>query len=307
MAVWKRRASQAVVVGVSMVAWGVLLLGGCSEETRYKVLSFLFEGVPPPGQAMKWEPAQGRARRPPPVRSTPVPTPQIAMLKQERPPDWLDQLLKTLPEDDAGAPDMTQALAKKLINPQAAIKPETKPQPVLSIDVKLGPMPVVFSHKVHTQWVACTTCHPALFKMKAGADKIKMADLYAGKYCAKCHGKVAFPITTGCGHCHQGMPGGAKAATAKAKPLKPVRGDITIAGKGTEQAAQGIPPAVFPHLPHRVLFRCYVCHDQIFKMQRGADPITMDRIGEGKYCGACHEGKTAFASDNLSNCSRCHR
>jgi len=308
MAVWKRRAWQAAVVALWMVAWGGWLLGGCSEETRYSVLSFLFEGVPSPGQTMQWEPVVRNARRPPPPRSTPAPTPQVIVIKEERPPDWLDKLLKTLPQDDAGIPDMTAALNKKLIQPQAGIKPETKPQSVMSMDVKLAPMPVVFSHKAHTAWLACTSCHPALFKMKAGADKIKMADLYTGKYCGKCHAKVAFPVTTGCGHCHQGMPGGAKAATAKAKPIKPVRGDITIARKGAEQGGmQGIPPAVFPHLPHRVLFRCYVCHEPIFKMQRGADAMTMDQITDGKYCGACHNGKTAFASDNLSSCSQCHR
>lgn len=302
MAVWKRRAWQAAVVALWMVAWGELLLGGCSQETRYTVLSFLFQGVPSPGQTTEWEPAVGHPRRPPPLRSTPAPTPQVIVIKEQRPPDWLDQLLKTLPEDAAGVPDMTQALDQKLIQPQAGINPAVKPQPVMSLNVKLAPMPVVFSHKAHTAWLACTNCHPAIFKMKAGGDKINMAALYTGKYCGKCHGMVAFPIATGCGHCHQGMPGGAKAATAKAKPIRPVRGNIVMAHESTG----GIPPALFPHLPHRVLFRCYACHDPIFKMQRGADAITMDQIDDGKSCGACHNGKTAFASDNLSNCSRCH-
>ncbi len=304
MAVWKRRACQAALIAVWMTAWGALLVGGCSEETRYRVLSFLFEGVPPPGQTMQWEPVAGHARRPPPLRSTPAPTPQIIVIKEERPPDWLDHLLKTLPADASGVPDMTQALDQKLIQPQAGINPKVKPQPVMSLEVKLGPMPVVFSHKVHTAWVACTSCHPVLFKMKAGADKIKMADLYAGKYCGKCHGMVAFPIATGCGHCHQGMPGGAKAATAKAKPIRPVRGDIVMARKS--KGTGGIAPGLFPHLPHRVLFRCYSCHDQIFKMQRGNALVTMDQISAGKYCGACHDGNTAFVSD-FSTCDRCHR
>ncbi len=303
MAVWKRRAWQAALIAVWAATWSGLLLGGCSEETRYSVLSFLFNGVPPPGQTTQWEPAVGHPRRPPPLQPTPIPAPQVAVIEQERPPGWLDQLLKTLPEDDAGVPDMTAALSQELIRPQPGIKPEAKPQPVMSLEVKLAPMPVVFSHKVHTAWLTCTNCHPVLFKMKAGADNIHMADLYAGKYCGKCHGMVAFPIATGCGHCHQGMPGGAKAATAKAKPIRPVREDIVMARKGIG----GIPPAMFPHLPHRVLYRCYACHDQIFKMQRGTNAVTMDLIDDGKYCGACHNGKIAFASDNLSSCSQCHR
>ncbi len=267
MAVWKRHVWEAARIAVWVAAWGALLLGGCGE-TRSKVL-------PPPGQTTQ----------------------------SERPRDWLEQLLKTLPEDDAGVPDMAQALDRKLIQPQAGINPEAKPQPVMSLAVKLGPMPVVFSHKDHTPWLSCTDCHPAPFKMGAGADKMKMADLYVGKYCGKCHGKVAFPITTGCGHCHPGMPGGVKAATAKAKPLKPVRGDIAM----TREGFGGIAPAIFPHLPHRVLFRCYVCHDQIFPMKREPEPsaASMDPMMHGKQCGVCHNGSIAFGVA-FDTCSRCH-
>ena len=57
------------------------------------------------------------------VWPTPIPTPQIVVTKEERPPGWLDQLLKTLPEDDAGVPDMTQALDQNLIQPQGGSSP----------------------------------------------------------------------------------------------------------------------------------------------------------------------------------------
>ena len=65
-------------------------------------------------------------------------------------------------------------------------------------------------------------------------------------------------------------------------------------------------PAVFPHWLHRMRFRCYVCHQDIFKMQAGANPVTMAAIKAGKYCGACHDGKTAFAP-MFEHCWRCHR
>lgn len=92
--------------------------------------------------------------------------------------------------------------------------------------------------------------------------------------------------------------------------LLPVRhadaevGDIPFTRKvpGTED----FPPAVFPHWFHRMQFKCYVCHEEIFKMKAGANPVTMEAISQGKYCGACHNGKTAFAP-MFEHCSRCHR
>ena len=60
----------------------------------------------------------------------------------------------------------------------------------------------------------------------------------------------------------------------------------------------------FPHQSHTQWLTCANCHPALFEMQRGADPITMAAIFEGKYCGACH-GKVAFAVE--TGCPRCHR
>ncbi len=81
-----------------------------------------------------------------------------------------------------------------------------------------------------------------------------------------------------------------------------VEGDIVFKREGGEG---GTPPAVFPHWIHRIRYKCYACHDAIFKMKRGADDITMDAIAEGKFCGACHDGKTAWAV-SFETCNRCH-
>ncbi len=64
---------------------------------------------------------------------------------------------------------------------------------------------VVFSGKIHADHgFKCKDCHPAIFKMKKGADKITMADIYAGKYCGHCHnGKKAFNPKGNCMKCHQ--------------------------------------------------------------------------------------------------------
>jgi len=81
-------------------------------------------------------------------------------------------------------------------------------------------------------------------------------------------------------------------------------GDIVFTRKGT--GAEDIPPAMFPHWVHRMQFKCYACHDAIFVMKAGANPITMEAIQQGKYCGVCHNGKTAFQA-TFETCVRCHR
>jgi c(7)-type cytochrome triheme protein len=80
-------------------------------------------------------------------------------------------------------------------------------------------------------------------------------------------------------------------------------GDITFTRKAA--GPSDYPPAVFPHWMHRMEWRCYVCHQDIFKMKAGANPITMQAIRDGKFCGACHNGKTAFAP-TFEDCWRCH-
>ena len=81
-------------------------------------------------------------------------------------------------------------------------------------------------------------------------------------------------------------------------------GDILFSRKGGV-GTEGSPPAVFPHFVHRIQFRCYVCHDDIFVMKAGANAIDMDAIQSGKFCGTCHNGKTAFQV-GFDTCQRCH-
>ena len=83
-------------------------------------------------------------------------------------------------------------------------------------------------------------------------------------------------------------------------------GDIIIPRSvGGADSIKFMPQAVFPHWIHRTQFKCYVCHDDIFKMKLGADKIDMDEVRDGKFCGKCHNGKTAFAI-GFDTCERCH-
>ena len=80
-------------------------------------------------------------------------------------------------------------------------------------------------------------------------------------------------------------------------------GDVVFKREDVERDTA---PAVFPHWSHRIRYRCYVCHPALFKMQANAGRITMDDILAGKFCGACHDGKTAWPV-TFETCQRCHR
>ncbi len=67
---------------------------------------------------------------------------------------------------------------------------------------------------------------------------------------------------------------------------------------------------VFEHKVHTMgaELDCDSCHDDLFEMEAGIaeenDDFTMQTLYDGGYCGACHDGDTAFASD--TRCTTCH-
>jgi len=72
-------------------------------------------------------------------------------------------------------------------------------------------------------------------------------------------------------------------------------------------------PAVgvlFSHAVHvdEAGFDCESCHEDLFEYEALAaqkqPDFNMMALYEGKYCGACHDGSTAFASN--TRCASCH-
>jgi len=55
--------------------------------------------------------------------------------------------------------------------------------------------------------------------------------------------------------------------------------------------------------------KCPECHTKpkLFAMKKGADKMTMADMNAGKFCGACHDGKKAFATKDAANCGKCHK
>lgn len=77
--------------------------------------------------------------------------------------------------------------------------------------------------------------------------------------------------------------------------------DVTI---NTRAESEGVAPVIYPHWFHRIRFQCSVCHvDLGIKMGAGTTGITMEKLIDGRYCGACHDGNTAWSMDN---CDLCH-
>lgn len=62
------------------------------------------------------------------------------------------------------------------------------------------------------------------------------------------------------------------------------------------------PDVLFPHEPHTLWLDCINCHPSPFVMRQGANPISMDQIIRGEFCGRCH-GVVAFP---IQDCFRCH-
>jgi c(7)-type cytochrome triheme protein len=57
-------------------------------------------------------------------------------------------------------------------------------------------------------------------------------------------------------------------------------------------------------------FKCNECHPDVFARKMGTaranGDYNMASLREAKYCGACHDGKTAFDTTGPETCVKCH-
>lgn len=80
-------------------------------------------------------------------------------------------------------------------------------------------------------------------------------------------------------------------------------GDIVLEKNSTSMKKADVKAVLFPHWFHRIRYKCKVCHEDIFVMQKGANDITMKKIMDGKACGTCHNGLIAWEP---LFCDKCH-
>ena len=114
------------------------------------------------------------------------------------------EAMSAFPMDRRGAVNWVSALELGIIEPRADLQGAGNMQ-VLDLDILFkdtGEMPwVKFPHSAHTQWLACSNCHPNIFVMKQGANNPSMDGILAGEFCGRCHDKVAFALWV-CERCH---------------------------------------------------------------------------------------------------------
>ena len=80
-------------------------------------------------------------------------------------------------------------------------------------------------------------------------------------------------------------------------------GDVILEKNSQSMKKADVKAVLFPHWFHRIRYKCKVCHEGIFIMQKGANHITMKKIMDGKSCGICHDGLIAWEP---LYCDRCH-
>jgi c(7)-type cytochrome triheme protein len=232
-----------------------------------------------------------------------------------------DSVLKLLPRDHAGNVDWVEAMRSEVIRPRDGVDgPRSRPPNEFEFKFDFyfpganEMFDAYFPHSTHTELMDCTQCHPRIFKTRG--VEMTMADVLQGRYCGECHGKVAFNPATACERCHTAMqmPGGRAQAELigtvqmrRATEIRAERGDTTgsVEGNATGVMTAAFPRAQFPHWVHRIRFRCTTCHMDVFEPKAGTNEITMIDIEEGRFCGRCHNGDTAFAT-TITNCGRCH-
>jgi len=148
----------------------------------------------------------------------------------------------------------------------------------------------MFSHDTHVDGAGfeCDSCHDGMFEMEAGAmtanPDFSMNAIYDGEFCGSCHdGDTAFASDEDCTTCH-------------------------IKDGGNILYTEPVKSVLFSHDVHTAGFGCESCHAGMFKMESLAvqknDDFVMKALYQGEYCGACHDGDTAFASD--TRCATCH-
>ncbi len=219
-----------------------------------------------------------------------------------------DSVLALLPRDWIGHADWVAALQKGLIRPRPAIgaRFEDGPAP-FGFDFyfagKDSSFDAFFPHSVHSQIIACNHCHGRIFRYRN--MRFTMEDLLAGRYCGECHSKVSFPVVSGCDRCHPRIKLPARRTEARLLGTVQMARVTDGSGMAPNTPDADLPPARFPHWVHRIRYQCRVCHVQIFEPRAGANRMTMKDISEGRACGRCHDGTTAFRA-GFGNCQRCH-
>ncbi len=135
-----------------------------------------------------------------------------------------------LPLDKYGLVNWADAVRKKIVNPLWSLNPEDDisehelRDTNILFTAKGDSMPdVIFPHDIHSYWLECKICHGTqdgpMFIKELGANNVTMMEIGQGKWCARCHDKIAFPISD-CNRCHNHPKGKPISNSVLIRPLK---------------------------------------------------------------------------------------
>ncbi len=203
--------------GIALVlALGTAFLSGCDPQLRYRVLTSIFDDVPPAGverperkpmrtrRLVAWKIGKGPEQVDQPEEELP-PEPEVPEIETVH--TW-DDAVAMLPKNITGEVDWVEAVRSGTVAPRGFRDPDLRTPMPFPLDIVMdpeSPFTVTFPHFSHTLWLDCSNCHPSIFKMQAGSNEFEMEDVFAGKYCGRCHGKVAFDPRANCVRCHTGL------------------------------------------------------------------------------------------------------
>lgn len=121
---------------------------------------------------------------------------------------WHPQALKAtgLPKDKFGLIDWAKIVRQGLIKPKFSLDPNADEMPPMPLDILIPAKgdfvnDVLYPHEIHTWWLKCEVCHPKIFVPAKGQNNMSMVGVVEGKWCGRCHNKVAFPLSD-CQRCH---------------------------------------------------------------------------------------------------------
>ncbi len=104
-------------------------------------------------------------------------------------------------------------------------------------------------------------------------------------------------------------PGAAQGQGPPGKPPLASEGaEVRLPPDLTFGTAGALPAVVFRHATHTAFTRgqCTACHPQPFKILHPTGRTNHAEMNAGRSCGACHNGRMAFATAAADACQRCH-
>jgi c(7)-type cytochrome triheme protein len=105
--------------------------------------------------------------------------------------------------------DWVKALAAGKIKPKKSLSKNSSSiilDRTLTLQAEMAMIPpAVFSHKIHTEQLDCSNCHPDIFNIKKKTTKhFSMWRILNNEFCGVCHLRIAFPLDD-CKRCHPAM------------------------------------------------------------------------------------------------------